>query len=372
MRAFDLFEKVGRDLQHIEDLIYIDGPDGAMHALERIRQLLDKPDTLSIKWDGSPAIKFGRDEIGTFHFGDKYAKEMITTKRDMQNYYTAKAKGGMDAGRKDFMQRMITLHGVFENATPESFTGFIHADLMWWKTPELNENNEFVFAPNTVRYFVDADSDLGNRIARSSVGAAAISYMQDFGSGASPIGEKWKDIKQGELLLLPPVNVKGRKPNIPQNALKQMQVDIKRDRAVIEEFIDPMPGLSDIRAIIYNFVNRMAAKGKTTNLANEFPDWVQSNEKISDNKKEKIQQKIEINERGMRAMFSIVEMFSAIKKDIINQLEQPTLKDVGIRAELVSGVQGGEGFVDAPKGSAPLKFVDRETFSMANFAKGQQ
>ena len=369
MRAIDLFEKVGRDLQHIEDIIYIDGPDAAIGLIDRIRAIAERPDSLSVKWDGSPAIKFGRDDAGVFHFGDKFAKEPITSPKEMKAYYMAKVKGELEASRRQFIGKMARLHSVFERSTPESFRGYIHADLMWSDKLSLTDGT-YIFAPNTVRYIVDASSALGQRIGNSKVGAAAIAYMETFDGPSQAIGNKWKAIEQGELLLLAPVYVRNRKTSIPENVLLDLERDIRRNANNIELFIEPEPGLADIRAIIYRFINQMAAKGKTMDLDNEFPAWIAENPKLSDKKKERIAQRIETNPEGFKATFRIVSMFSAIKKDIINDLEGPTLADVGIRAELVSGAPGGEGFVDAPKGKAPLKFVDRETFSMANFARG--
>lgn len=47
-----LTESVGRDLQHVEDIIYIDGPQAALGVVNRLAQLGQDSTSMTIKWDG--------------------------------------------------------------------------------------------------------------------------------------------------------------------------------------------------------------------------------------------------------------------------------------------------------------------------------
>ena len=59
-------------IQHAEDLIFFQGSAGASRAIEALRSMTgDNHKAVTLKWDGSPAIVFGRDENGTFVFTDK-------------------------------------------------------------------------------------------------------------------------------------------------------------------------------------------------------------------------------------------------------------------------------------------------------------
>src|SRR5210317_798286 len=59
-------------IQHLEDLVFWEGSAGAVRALEAIRRLETGGHTdVTIKWDGSPAIIFGRDAEGNFILTDK-------------------------------------------------------------------------------------------------------------------------------------------------------------------------------------------------------------------------------------------------------------------------------------------------------------
>lgn len=364
MRAAELYEAVGRESQHIEDILYIDGPSAAVEAIDNLKNMVASPKRINIKWDGTPAVRFGRDDQGRFHFADKYAKELVSTADALKDYYMKKVKGEASESRVDFISMMTRLHEIFQRATPANFRGFIHADLLWSQTPPI-KNNQYVFEPNTVRYFVDKDSDLGKLIALSQAGAAAVMYQQTLTDKFQPIGNQWQMVGSDELVIVGPVSAIETTIDIDTTALDSLQSQIRSTQSAIEDFIEPEPGLADIRAIIYNFVNQQAATGSIKDLSNRFPNWVQAHDRISAGKKEKIAAKIETNQAGMRALFELVEQITAIKKQIIQQLEQPTLDTVGMRAELIDGTPGGEGFVDV----SGVKLVDRETFSRANFAK---
>jgi hypothetical protein len=48
----DKVEDVGREFQHIEDLVYIYGPTGAKRAIDRLASIAKDSSHLEIKWDG--------------------------------------------------------------------------------------------------------------------------------------------------------------------------------------------------------------------------------------------------------------------------------------------------------------------------------
>ena len=53
-----LLEKARID--HAEDLIFWEGSRGALRAISQIESLAKNPKNLTIKWDGAPAVVFGR------------------------------------------------------------------------------------------------------------------------------------------------------------------------------------------------------------------------------------------------------------------------------------------------------------------------
>ena len=83
-------------IQHAEDLVLFDGSRGAKRALGELKQLASGGENVTIKWDGSPAVIFGRNDNGEFIFTDKSG---FSAKG-----YDGKAKSGDDV-EKMFMAR---------------------------------------------------------------------------------------------------------------------------------------------------------------------------------------------------------------------------------------------------------------------------
>ena len=59
-------------LDHPEDLVFLGGSQGANDAVNAIVNTVKKPKTITIKWDGYPALIFGRNDNGKFSIMDKH------------------------------------------------------------------------------------------------------------------------------------------------------------------------------------------------------------------------------------------------------------------------------------------------------------
>jgi len=58
-------------IQHAEDIVFWEGSAGATRALQSLRNLdQGGHKDVTIKWDGSPAVIFGRDANGEFILTD--------------------------------------------------------------------------------------------------------------------------------------------------------------------------------------------------------------------------------------------------------------------------------------------------------------
>ena len=75
MRAFEILteaeavpatKKVGREFNHLEDLVFIDPENGAVRAVEILRSMEQGAKDVAVKWDGYPTMYWGRDSDGTF------------------------------------------------------------------------------------------------------------------------------------------------------------------------------------------------------------------------------------------------------------------------------------------------------------------
>ncbi len=59
-------------LDHPEDLIFLRGVGGANQAVQAMADTVTNPDKVTIKWDGYPALIFGRNSNGKFTILDKH------------------------------------------------------------------------------------------------------------------------------------------------------------------------------------------------------------------------------------------------------------------------------------------------------------
>ena len=72
MRFNELINEAEARIQHAEDLVFFQGSAGAKRALDSLSSMGTGGHTnATIKWDGSPAVIFGRDANGEFILTDK-------------------------------------------------------------------------------------------------------------------------------------------------------------------------------------------------------------------------------------------------------------------------------------------------------------
>lgn len=364
-------KSVGREFQHLEDLVYIEGMSGVKRALDSITQIASNEKPLEIKWDGSPAIVFGRDPQGRFHFADKYAKEILSTPEEVYNYYT---RNNQTPPRQQFAREMAELCPVYEQATPQNFRGFLEAGLMYKTTPPVNSQGEYHFMPNTVEYFVSKNSELGKRISRSVSGCAATATFDELPalSGTrSPVGNTYIALsKSPKVVIIPPKFTDGG-ATVDDARIQRISQYATEHREEIESFLSSESGLSDIRNLIYTYVNSQVDNPENlTKLGHNFAQWVESNPKLSAGKKLKLKSKMIQNAGGASSVFKITQAIMDIKNGIIGAKEKEALASMGIRAQMKTGEPGGEGFVYDPNGGVgPTKLVNRSTFTRANRLK---
>jgi len=364
-RKSPLLEAVGRDLQHIEDLVFINGVEGAQHAIQRLKNVGADSKTMTIKWDGSPAVRFGRDEQGQFHYGDKHSKEMNLSPAAidalvMSRKYAGKGDPTVDADRKKFAQSQSKIWSLYESATPKDFRGFVSGDLMWTSPPRL-DGKEYVVVPNTVQYMIDANSALGKKMKTSQTGIALHFYSPTFDGQDTPVNS----FILGQLgndkvtILGPKTTAEVKQANVNTTELDQLESFVSANAAAIEAYLAPVTGLSSVAGVIYKYVNSHQANA----TADHFLQWAK--ETLSAGQYQKLVAK---GTDGLKAIFIIMHAIVKLKVSVIDQLESQALTSSGIRAILhKTNVNGGEGLVlPGDDESPPLKFVNRDTFSAAN------
>ena len=243
----------------------------------------------------------------------------------------------VDDLRRAYAKSMADIWDKFENAVPPNFRGFIHGDLLYKTQPPM-QNGAFIFKPNKVTYTVKADSNIGKRIAQSDVGVVIHTYT-DLENNTKPADADM--LNDGRLFVMPPV-IAQQSPTIDIDGIEQLRSAVKQNAQAIDSFLNPVPGLSDMKNIIYTYVNQMSKARKLKQLDSEFFDWLE-NSKVSASKQAKIVALHESNPKALPAIFSLVRKIMAMKDQVIDQLDSA---DTDVKAS-TDGKPGGEGYVAA-------------------------
>ena len=324
---------------------------------------------VTIKWDGSPAVIFGRDEDGKFMltdkggFGAKGYDGKNKSPEAVEKMFLARPGAQKNPeGFKALAANMKKAYSVMEKATPENFRGYFKGDMLYFNTPN-KEQDVYMFKPQIVQYMVKADSKIGKRIGQSSVGVVIHKVVDEDGT-ESPL--KQFDMFQGnDLFVIPPVTV-SEAPKVDESSVKKLEALVTKNANSIDSFLDrnklAQMKVSDFADILYSYTNSKVDTG-LDNLGRDFLKWL-GNSKVSRNKQEKIIQYVKENINTFSAMWDVVNGIMKVKDNIIGQLDS---QDSDVVAS-INGQPGGEGYVlSDPTGD--MKLVNRRGFTAANRAQ---
>ena len=350
-------------IQHVEDFAIWHGSKGVAKSIETLHSLEKSPENVTVKWDGSPAVIFGRNENGEFILTDKSGfgavgyDGKVTSKEEMASMFLRRGKEAPDANRKAFVKKMVNIWDIYEAAIPENFRGYVHGDLLYFTTPSM-EDGHFVFTPNIVTYRVKSKSDIGRSIAQSQSGVVLHAKLELDGSKSKVNAE---ELNSGKLLIMPPVTLtKG--PTVQADNLDKVASVAKQNAQKIDALLDDeflkSNKLSSFKNALYKYVNNMTKARKLDNLVGDWSSWLAS-VKMSEPMRERMANHVNNNADGMKALFTVVMGLMSVKNDIIAQLDAG---EADVEA-YTDGQRGGEGYV---VGQGDSKLVNRSGFSAAN------
>jgi len=342
-------------IPHIEDLVFDKGTRGVEEAMAIINHAAeDTRKHTTVKWDGKPAIIWGRDENGDFVLTDKSgfgAKGYAGRATSIQQLAgIMQARGGE---RGELIGIYAKLWPLLEAATPEKFKGYIQGDLLYTRTPP-EVSGAYEFKPNFVEYRIPASSRLGQSIGASEVGIAAHTRYKTADAQAEPIHHITLNPVPGLLIIEPTVkDIKNVTPN--KKLVKQLQQITSQQGSAINGLFNPAElraaQLTDLPALCKRYVNSRIT-GDYNNLLADFGPWLQAN--TTPRKFANIVEYLQSprsNMDGISAAFSSFLLLHEIKTDMLEQLDRQE--------------PGHEGWVLAtPAGRA--KLVNRFGFSAGN------
>ena len=350
----------GVRIEHPEDMVLDAGSRGLTQALQGILAAAQRPETATVKWDGKPAIIFGRKPNGEFVLTDKsgfLAKgyDGLATSPEMIERIMAQ-RGGE---RSELVAIYKKLFPMLRRAVPQDFRGYIQGDLLFVDTPPV-KNGAYEFMPNTVKYRVPADSDLGGKIGDSEVGVVIHTQLDQPGGTATPIRAADLQPSPG-LSILDPSLREPRQIRLKDSTVKDVQRIISQYGAAIDRLFNPQElrarKITDFPQLIKQYLNSRVRARDYSNLVSGFGEWVQQRAPA---KTPRIFEWATQNKQAVAAVFQAFLDISALKNDLVRQLDSQA-QDVQAS---INDEPGHEGYV-----GQGMKFVDRMRFSAANFAK---
>ena len=184
--------KANTHLTHLEELILTQGQDGFNQAknflYELIKNLKGEDNTIknvSVKWDGAPAIFTGiNPENGKFFVGTK-----SVFNKDPKINYTSQdidRNHGHAAG----LAKKLKLALAYLPAL--GIKNILQGDFMFDSddvdTQNIEDKPHYTFKPNTIRYAVEANSELGKKVIAARIGIIFHTTYNDLSGGGASFG----------------------------------------------------------------------------------------------------------------------------------------------------------------------------------------
>jgi hypothetical protein len=342
-------------IEHLEDLVFEKGTRGIKEALAIIESAAENTSaTTTVKWDGKPAIIWGRNPEGRFVLTDKsgfLAKgyDGLATSPEQ----LARIQNMRSGERGELIGIYAKLWPMLEAATPSNFKGYVQGDLLYTATPP-EQAGAYVFKPNFIEYRIPATSKLGEAIGDSEVGIAVHTRYADPQAPAESIKHIKFNPHPGLLLIEPTQkDIKNVTPN--RKLERELRSVVAQNGAAIDSLFNPAElraaGITDLPQLCKRYINSRIMTNYD-NLLADFGPWLQKS--VTPRKYNNIVEYLQSprsNLDGISAAFTSFLLLHEIKTDMLNQLDRQQ--------------PGQEGWVIASD-AGRAKLVNRFGFSAGN------
>ena len=397
---FLLTESKNTHLEHLEDLVFNNGYAGAQEALnyiDSLRHMLAEgtgtTTQLTVKWDGSPAIICGIDpEDGRFFVGTKsvFAKgepKRCKSTRDIEQWY----------GHEPTLSAM--LEAALKYLRELRIGGIVQGDLMF--TPgdlsvvNVNDEDCYVFTPNTITYAVPVNSHLGERIAGAQIGIIFhTTYTGDswdeltaeFGANVSGFTQT-KNVWFDDATYKDYTGVASLTPSEDAKIKKYLEATVATMNKIGQQRFDIVLQDREFSRMIKPFINQQIRGGTHVGDPTQFlqqfinhyeQEQMKGIEQLSGGLEGRAAQArvakikaredwIADNSNSLLGILATYKRIIELKTMLIHKLSQ--VEGIGTFQKTNDGyrVTSPEGFVAIGHNGGAVKLVDRLTFSRTNF-----
>lgn len=381
--------KANTHLTHLEELVLTQGEKGYNIARGFLADLMShlqgkskRKVNTSVKWDGAPAIFAGKHpETGKFFVGTK----SIFNNEPKINYTDADVEmnHGHAPGLADKLKKAL------KYLPKLGIKGILQGDFMFDSSslePKMeNGVKHLTFKPNTIRYAVESDSELGKELSNSVFGIVFHTGYDDLNSPPQ------YNISVKNLNKVPGVWVDDA---VFTDTTGTVTLDIdeaKQIKDIIKTADSIKINYKDLPADLLNiYTNAEIRTGKYLEDAEAsykgFIEWVtaRKNKQVDKLKSQAGKQRateafnkkiaeIKSQQKDIISLFKVSKLIAQAKQIFVNKYNNAVYntKHFLDNEDGTLAVTAPEGYVAVSRAGDAVKLVDRLEFSRANFSSGQ-
>jgi hypothetical protein len=329
---------------------------------------------LSVKWDGSPAFVCGEHpEDGEFFVGTKsaFTGKACRTKEEIDKFYG------------DQPELVAKLKSLFQHLRPYNWKGVTQGDLLWTEDSKVFDYNGFWFQPNCLKYHFPfrAGLEVGVVLHTTYTGKTFKDMEAQFCASIPSsywMGSADTFIFEPNLVVLEPLDEKDILDTLIRSLteLEKRAVIINRTPEILKVLREPKA-----LTLFLRFVNFQIKNPQQFNFgANEFIEFIEEEytKHINSLKTAKGKKRLKtersdflysIGDDNLWQLFSFYRYVVYVKETMVGWLDRKFSEniDYGWKITLPDNTPcGHEGYVLSID-NKPVKFVNRSTFSKANF-----
>ena len=367
LKSYTIVEDKGH-LDHPEDLIFLGGTQGTTRAINGIVNTVKNPKAITIKWDGYPALIFGRDMKGRFSIMDKHMfNKKDGTGRQVfspQQFVQYDQARGVD--RAELHQIIAQIWPGLEKS--DNSKGYYWGDLLFTQPLKPQQDGLYHFRanPNGIAYTVDPNSEIGKELTGKQAGIVVHGYLPAEAISTdqvTPLDGTIGSLKNNSNVAIVPAKMPIT-PVIKLNnkLLQTAQSAITKYGPAVDQLLSTAPQAASAFSTLFTvYINKRIVSRNLKDLYKGFFEFFNSRP-MTESMRAKLTQHFEENKEGVYGAFAIWTALYNLKMDIVNQLNKAA-ESAPVQGYLQDGTRTQEGFV-----SQGLKFVDRMGFSAQNLA----
>lgn len=367
LEKINLVEAKGH-LDHPEDLVFLGDIQGARQAISAIEQTIAQPGTITIKWDGYPALIFGRDQKGRFSIMDKHMfnKQDGTGRQVFSPEEFRKYDENRSVNRGDLYQLIDNIWPGLEKADRGSL-GYYWGDLLFAKPLEDQDGYySFKMNPNGIAYKVKVDSEVGQMLKGKTAGVGVHTFIpvnaETTDESVSLDGTIGNLHNNSDVAIVPSKMPITPKIKMPTKLKSQAESEIAKHGDAVRILMNSAPqARTAFNSLFTVFINKKIVAKDLSNLYNDFIQFIEQRP-MTDRMRTKINNHFNAHKDGVIGAFKIWIALYNLKQNIVDQLDKAA-ESSPVKGYLDDGSETHEGFV-----ANGLKFVNRMGFSAQNLA----